>query len=871
MIKQVFLVLILLQAITGYTQEYFQSNTIVKERITYDRLYEEGYGKEIFSLIGFENNVNARGLTFDIKSRILIRLSSDTQRNITAAISITRVSINGHLNIKGFNVDTLLWPNKFKARLNLFKNGKLMDSINILVSANGDMAQIFLSNDFLQTGEDLSAELSDIEFVYKKEQSDKLQKIATTIDNYYSFGKLLDNLVKKHSQSATKTSKTIENILIDKIEIDRVSNYINSYSFITALNLQSNDPLDFINNEKKLNRLSKRANTLFNQQVNQKKVNISPDPWNFCSYYYSLSLNFIEYAKLLQPSEAFAYYEVASIEPTITAKDNLKTITEFYSKNTETNKKSIYQCIFDGFAEMAENANTEENFTEALLLLNNAHAVCLWSGITKTSDYKSDIIIALDGVSSSYLKVGSVAFDLENLELASIYFSKADDIFESNKSLLIDDRLPDTSFSNYLSLQYKISAKLIKKHDYKGALERLSNAKHICSKMDNSTNCTMIDSAISLAHSRYLNCLIDTFEIVLDSNQYEKAYKKWLIASKYISKNNEVLIDVTDRFEKLSYALFLGSVDYGERLINEKETDRALTVLLMARMIITDVLYDYKELDRLLKFAIEPEIFSMIDKAVYHVWAYRIDDARELYNEAVELNSKYFLNRNKNINAALEQLSEQMKLRSCLAYSNNYTDAISMIHIAVKNEQYYKLSSFIDEAKNYVVTYPECNIDSTELHTLRKRYKVILEFYKRWDEIVELVNKRNYGDVIELYKSLLEYYTTKDVFHYDIKLYDLYTFISNQNLISLTKEAAAYQLKNNNPDKGLQYIDLYKKQSGDYKNIKQISTEVAILLAQRDKEQEKPVNESLKVYTSGDNWYNHFKIVYLKTRVVSGL
>ena len=733
MIKQLFFVFAFLLVISGYSQEYFQSNTIVKQKITFDNVSEGGSGHKIFSLLGLENNLNTRNISLDAKARVLIRISRDINNNLSANISITRVSLKGVTSIRDFAVDTLLWPSNFSALLTIYKNGREQHIIKVSASAYGTMETIDLSSYFSDDIEKISATLTDFRYFYNEEKFQKLQSLTLTIHYYYSYGKLLNNIINQHSGNSTNTNQNVEKLFVDKIEISRVINYIDKHNFVAKLNLEENDPIGFIRSEKKLYRLSSRCATLTKQQFSN---NISDElnPLDFCNKYFNLSSYYINQGNLLQPSDATGFDEVAAIDPSENSKAEMALITSYYSRNTSINSDEIDQCIFNGFVDKAVEVISDNNFTDGLLLLNNANIIHNWFGTTKMEVYKKYVITALNGVASSYLSVGNAALNVQNTEFASKYFNKADEVVESNRAIILDTHFPDTAFAEYLELQYEIAIKYIESDKFVTALNRLENASFICTELDSSTICNLIDSAIYLAHSGYINTVMDSLDNMTSNNKFNRAYKLTLKTAQYIHENNCYCKDVNARFEELAQSLLLELQLYGEELLMNEQTALALDALLKARLVQQYVPEKSKELDRLIQFAAEPEIISLIDKAVYHTWANRMDEANNLYLEATKLNVKYFNKTNIRINVALHDLSEQMRLRNCILYSNKYSDAIKNAHISIKKNEFDRLNDLLKQADTISANHTECNINNDEARIviIERLRQVLMNTYQAY-------------------------------------------------------------------------------------------------------------------------------------------
>ncbi len=866
-ISLIFVFLLLLQI--AYTQEYFKTNAIVSKTITYGTLPENGFGRRIFYLLELENNVSVQAIKLQTKSRLLLRISRETDNKITAKISLTQVNILSNLNLHDFNVDSILWPSRFTAKLIVSNGQKEPTEININGSAYGKLEIIDLSSHLNPNDEDVVASISDLQFYYEENKYQQLQNLSETIGNYYSYGRLLTNLIEQHLYNAQSTNFKTERIFADKIEIDRVCNGVVSNDFTNKLVLNNYDPIDFLKLTKKLERLSNRAETLFNQQLSNYKSN-SADPAEFCKLFCEISLNYLKEGKTLQPSDASGFVEVAKIDNTESAKENLRLIKLHYFTPASEKQVNINQVIFNTFITLANNFILDDNYSDALLMQTNSLTIHNWFNTVLTPEYSSSVSCALDGVATAYLRVGYVALRTKNTVLADTYFNKADDLILSNEELFKSLHYNDTSFRNYLGLQHKIAMQYIDNKKYSNALINLSLGNIICLKLNKSSSCDLIKAATCSAYSGIIDSKMDSLAGLIKTQQNAEAYNRLAIISDYILDNSCNLKDDSLWFRKLSYSLATNFLQSGEKLLNAQKTDLALQNLVTAKIIQIDYLsIELDKLDRLLQFAAEPEILRIIDKAKYLTWANKIDEATSLYSKASDLNKKDFAQSNIRINTALEELANQIAIRECVSFRNKYDDAIKKAHITIKHHNYNNLGKLLEEAQLITEMYPVCNIQNKEVIELKTKYEVVLEFYSTYSNIMEILSSEDFQIFIEEYLHLIAFYNNNNLAEYMIEQPDIKAFIMSNNILGLTKAMALHYLNSNNPDMGLVYISIYKNQGGTAKSIKDITNSIAKKNSLRDKELNKPAKDALREYTLGDSWYNSFRVTYLKYRIIN--
>ncbi|MFK5856055.1 MAG: hypothetical protein QM503_07995 [Bacteroidota bacterium] len=864
-----FLFIMLLLAQLAYSQEYFELNTIVKNKITYKSLPPNGYGKKMLNLMGLDNNVSVHGIELNTKSRLLVRISRDAHNKLNASISLTRVSIEGSIVLRDFEIDSLLWPSGFTANLTLYNGRHKRGVVNISASAHGILKTIDLSYYLPSNIGDISATISDLQFNYSENSYNRLQNISETISYYYSFGILLKKLIKQQAQSNQNSNLNIEAVFIDKILVDRVNDNIKSYNFKTRLNLRDNDPIGFLKLEKKIQRISNRVKTLATQQFSSNSIT-SANSVQFSHSYCLISLYYLSEAKKLQPSDASGFEDIAKIDTSENARNTLEAVISYYTNSYSIDSIKISQAIFNGYVSMANAAIIESNYTDALLLLNNSLIIHNWFNVELSIAYNNAVSIALDGIASSYLSVGDVALSANNQSLAKTYFNKADKTVMSNEKIFASLQNTDTAFSSYLGLQYRIAIKYIDNESFKDALTRLSYGKNVCSKLNSSNICLDIDSASCIAHAGLINYKLDSLDNLISAGQFPDAYLQLEPINNYVNNNSCFIADDSTRFTEVSYLLFLAFLNNGEILIDAQQSEMALYSLLKAKRINTNyLLNETKKLDILIQFAAEPEITKLIDEAKYHTWANRMEKAATLSLEAKELNNKYFNGANTRINKALKDLDIQMASRSCISYATKYSDIIKKAHIAIKYNNYSKLGTLFDEAQFYISSYPNCSIQNSELLELKQKYASILEYYREYDRVVDGLYQQGYSGVIEKYISLIEFYNDNNLVEYKIVIPDIKSFIEAQNLLNLTMATANYYLKNKLYYTGLEYIEIYRIQGGDAKTIKAISNGIAANLAKHDEEINRSAKEAITEYTKGKRWYNSFKLAYFKNRIVN--
>ena len=816
--------------------------------------------------IGLQNNTRVSNIKFNIKYRILITSNANNGKQ-DLKISLSQISISGNTVLREFNIDSLLWPTAYIAKLEIRKNNSIIETINIAGNTSGKLSTTVINN-HISNIENINIAVSEIKFYYIEDQYFQVRNLSKKISYYYSYGKLLNILIKEYTNNSQKSSISAEKVFINKVEIDRVSGQITKHNLATSLKLNINDPVNLLKLVKKTKRLSKRTETLFVQQLsNSKASNLLP--LVFCNLYCNLSSSFLQSTKNLQPTDASGFEEAAKINKSASAKQNLIQISNYYSKNTSISAKTFFQTIFNKFVDKASNAIGNNNYTNALLYLNNALIINDWFSANLTPNYKLLVYRALNGVSASYLKVGLVALKAQNQLLANTYFNRADEIIITNSNIFKSINLYDTVFTGYLKLQYQIAEQFNNNGEYDNAFIRLKFANVLCNRSADNDACNRINSATANSYSGLINKKLDKLDKLISEGQYPESHKQ--LSEIWNELNFNYLIKKDSlRLNKLSYSLAIEYIQQGEILFDANQSEMALYYLLKAKSIQSNYINgNFSRLDNLIKLAAEPEIIKLIDQANYHTWANRMDEANEMYNKAYSQTQKYFSNSNITLNTELASLKNRIASRKCISYEIKYNDAIKKIHIAIKYKNYNKLNQLLTEAFWYINTYPECNINNSAANELMQKYNPVIEYYIKYDSVIKLLYNNGYYAAIENLIDLNNYFDDYKISDYEISRTSVKEFIITQNIKNLTLETANYLTNNNEYTTGLEYIKIYKQQGGNPKTAKKITNVIAKNLAKNDETINKPTKDALQEYTNNDRWFNLFKIAYLKHRIIN--
>jgi hypothetical protein len=866
MAKKLVTIFFVLIVSSSLSQEYFTKNKVYKQKITQSQLKSNADGIRIFQLLGLENNIDAGRIYLSLKYRVLLNITRNEDNRLILKINLSKISIDGHINIKDFAIDSLLWPGNFTATIELINGRHKRDILNIVGDAFNKTTTVDLTENYSPGIGELNAIIKDIGFSYSNKNLLAIEEISQRIKYYYSYSTLIDNVISEYDKKAFAVGEAHHDVILRKLELDRLFYNLTNHKLTESLILKNRDPSGLLRKEKALKRLGKRAQTLYNNVL--RNSTSDPESYHqFCKGYCNLSKKYLSQSKSHQPSYAIGFNEMAQVVINGQIRKNLTTITNYYLSN-EADENLLYNYIFSEFTDLADYEIKNENFADALLLLSNSNTIKNWFNLSPTKLFVSSSIAALAGISTSYLKVGKMALTAGNLSLSYKYIGKCESVIDQNSKIIQSVAINDTSFNEFIRLQIGISQKLSELEEYAMALKSLMYASSICKRTINTTLCVKVDSLICHIHINKQHFEIEQLIDLLNRYQYPDAYNML-----FAIKRNMDTVQCSDEkvkalFNENTYSLFLEYLQQGQILSDAKQYGTALEKLLKARSLKNILKITEINIDSLIKIAAEPVIQKIIEQSNFDTWANRIDDANLLYDSAINLNLKYYNGKNERIKHALNELQINMELRKCVEYRNNYNDAIRNAHILIKKNKYENIEKHLLEADYFAKNFPECNINNSDVKKIKSQHQFKLEFYRLYSNLRNQLYQKEYENVIMHYKELMRYYNLHNLQSKGILFPTLNEFIVKQKLPVLTLETAKYYLNENKPEHCLKYLSVYKEQGGKKQDCKNVMSENAIILAKLDNEVQIPVKEALNKYTQGESWYNHFKIVYIKNRYI---
>ncbi|MEJ2593784.1 MAG: hypothetical protein P8100_01320 [bacterium] len=465
---------------------------------------------------------------------------------------------------------------------------------------------------------------------YSREDYLLYQAVTRMINNYYAYQEVLQYAVDRYSGSGISYGQDLADLLIAWHELSRVKKNVEAFGFREYLNLDNEDPRNFLPVYKKFTRLVKRSNTLLIRKIEAKPVASLDEKNRYCKEYVNISLRYYARSKKSQPYISAGFLDIVKALP---AASEFKMVREASQRYDVFNKISIPgtpQKIYDGFIQEADNAYEKGEWVLTLDLLYNAALFAdSLPAIVPAESYLSVYENTLDRLMSAYLQVAIMAYRAESFEMAESYYKKALDIFNLNIENLNGGRLSSGAFRSFIDQQMELAYAFMDDAKYREGL-RLVHAAQSISMLKEKPESMQIDSAFGIGYRGVYQQKLDSIGNLIETAKIENAREALELAALFAAEKARYIHQGMDpRMRDYAFELYHLYYERGERLMKGREPEKALFSFLEAQSINRKYLQEsFPDLDSLIYLATVPVILDLIEEAEFETWANRIIEGK---------------------------------------------------------------------------------------------------------------------------------------------------------------------------------------------------------------------------------------------------
>ncbi len=710
--------------------------------------------------------------------------------------------MTGTVFFRDFKVDSLLLPEKFVAKLLIYEDDRLTDTLTRTISfAEGPQA-LSLPGGISTSA--LSIEIKVNRVVYTSNQYRHFLKTAGLINNYYGYVKIMQDMPQLLMKTSG-ASPSASNFFLNYVMLIRLESYVRQHNFSQLLHLKLRDPLNFEQLFGKMLRLQTRMKTLSEQILSGNVSAGLADKENFTRSYVALSIKAVAFSKEQQPYIATSFNEFARMFPDNRAKDFVSRVSVFYDQDIKPGQATVSQEIYKYFIDAASLKIRQQSYVRALdFLANAAYFENRFPEVKRIAEFDSCLIHARDGLATSYLKVALMAAENNDPQLTNSYINKASQSLKTYNKL-IKPPASTPCYSQYAGEMLRMAETNLKQGRFHKVLTLLNTAHLACHKRPGIDSLQQVTCKQLLRHRLDISLkLLEQGNISASQDTLLQIAKDYLRLCPYSSKLTQDK-DVTET----AAAIFQQTITKGAQLHDQNRNTQAMNNLSSAAQLQKIFsLPDSPQLNRLIAETTVPYILAIADEANLEIWRKHFLKADSVYRLAQSLSRHYGVAENQKVKSSLDALSAQIRVAGCQWKQEKISRLFTQTQRAVKAYHMDAAKSYFLKAKQLYKHDSSCKGTKEQVGNTLRSYKALFNFTDAYHKLTLQLFSHGFAAVLPEYAKLEKQYHDEHLEKFGLLFTRLYPFVQSQHSEKLTLEAVHYFIQNKEFAKALHYLQL---------------------------------------------------------------
>jgi len=674
---------------------------------------------------------------------------------------------------KGFNLSDVLKP--AHASLNLTVRGPFDDVIReifiddvSLISDESDFSRSF------QTGwlnpEELKFDISGIEFSYDNPAYENFKDRVLLINNYYAALSFIDIFLENLNDNYFGSSTSLIENYFQYLELQRLIRHIESYCFLNRLDLQSNDPGDFIIKTDYLRRQGIRYTTLLKKQIaetpvycrNNNSLNFYLDRfYGGWDWYYELMYEADHDYRLFYEKLIRYNLDIGLLGKEYSHLNSLYKLCSVSNAAITANNAFISGLLLKFRAE-AINSLENDDHTKALNILYNAKSICdILPGFLFPESMEMLIDSAESGIKHAYIEIGQKALLANNLQMAEQYLDKSMSFSERKTDDYLNEENSNELLDTVAKCYYELGIQSCMDKRYDEGLEYFQSTRNILEKYSKEINGIRPDSVSNVARNCLYNDYIHRASSAIDSRHYSVAEEYLIRADELADQypDNILYYESTgEMYQQIYQYKYTEAFDAGIYFMSSIDYEAAAYKFLVA--LFWEKSYDLEpisEIDSLLKVTGRSFIYDMISEIGESIEYDDLDYTLKLMSDIRNEQKRYGLQHDEFINKRMIELSELLQLKTCKDVRSEFDGLIIHADDLRNNGEYHKADENLDEALKVIADNENCTMDNEEVLRRKKQLQPLI-YYKEQLDAIDALAISDFDSYVNSYNELEQYF-----------------------------------------------------------------------------------------------------------------
>lgn len=842
-------------------QESFKSIQPIEFTIKSELYPSSSNEKQVLSSLAVNNLKNINHVKIHFKGDMFLSIQMDDDGHPFAYIKMQNQKLSGEIYFRDFLIDTLLTPKVFDGKLLIRPGNNKIIEIPIEMLMSGGVLGLDMLENYNMEFDDLQVEIEVSKFYFTDQQLLDFMRKANVINSYYSYNEVLDLVIKRYSGNQISRDKSSSSTFIAWHKLNRVNKFIAKKQFIEELQLESNDPLHFLEKWDRSLRLEKRATTLLEKELAKGRRGKLLDRNLYCKNYVGISNNYILLSKNYPPNTVSAFNELVRIFPVDEDLKNTASIAAFYDVFKITGVPLTAQLTYNNFVQAADSTLKKQEYLNALNLIRNASEIeTFFDGVKRSPEFSEVYANSLNGLMSSFLKVSVLAYKSRNFKIAKRYYQQAQQIYDANADLIGDDFRVKYSFQEFVEKQIELAGMLMDDAYFEEAISLLDQARYVGEQNELEIKDLAFETAYKKGYGGIYEVLIDSVEYYIEKENKNKGLNALLYSAEFENAHDDYLVR-DERVTSYAQILYENYMNLGVSKLHGNKPENAINYLLEARKL-NDMFLLNKDflIDSVINQAIIPVVLQTVKKAEFEVWANRFSEAYTLKEEAMSLMLSYNLSENKEVKNALAGLKKKMEYRICLDAQYKVNNTCRIFENRINSSKFDEAQNILLNIEELLSERQDCDINSSLLDSLIKNFKPLFQFRANMNSFMNQFDSTPFSELIIQYAKLRTDFITNKLEHYLNGMPSLKEMMQEYGGNANYFDAIDYYINKEDYLNAFAYLDLLRLNHIDSKNTNEYQKIIGHHICNNHPDKEAFILD----LTKNNSWYKKLQTACLK-------
>lgn len=827
-------------------------------------------------------NVNSVNITFKYEENLKILKRA---QELNFLVSLGKFNFQTGVSYKDFDVSDFFIPNNISYKLNWKRGNTVLNTYNFNnVSMEGGknvtIADMIV-NDSLN-GSNYSIVTNNSIFNFSEKGKKDFIEYASFIEDYYKestiargqLNRINDiNPDKDYLSHMPDLNKLFEYRDLAQNSLNYALN-VETKPFYKNLKLGQNDPKNLRELIKKIDNKSKVLHRNCDELIkNLHLVYFDRGMEMLAKNSPAEADRFFQKSIEIKPDFAAPHLQIAIINYNSGYVDKALNIL-YKVKDMQADPQTKTQIIdfaegmYNDFILEARDLNRRNNFDGALATLDRAAGICRdFAQIMCKQEMDIEYSRAINGKYFMILSDIDMEIAKGRLSDAERIINIAGDYRQRNISFIPSDRDLGLRISN-LYFGYIDRGNSYNNQTYfDKALLEFNEAERICNTYKE-INCTVeLIQGISNSRNGIYKSLLISAKNHNSARNYEQADKDINDAISYRAQytlNKDT--DEDNILISIKQGMYNDYVSRGVQFQNSGNYGNALNLYDKAVELKKSFAINRNpNLEKYINTTAKSFILQKEKDGDYAVTTNNLPQARTLFTEMRDLQTKYQLVGDKDADKSINNLKDKIFKQECINSQNDFDNHYAAALSSMNKKNYIEADNYLSKALGVSTQFTQCMIDTRAVNNSKVKIAPAVKFQNNISETERLINSNNFSKAMQLYEETYNYFNMMKISSFGLQCDNLFDFVQKQPS-EFVNYSIGYFTSKELYDEAIKSISTLKFRNYKVGRTKSAQTDLGMQMAIRDFKSNSSSDPYVNMasYTKGDKYYKYFMKAYKK-------